>query len=338
MNKLRESTQRSTVIGKNSLLCGDLGGLSYGENTSAKQPLSSSLSASSNEFGIDRQKFNLAASLAGSKKLRAVIPLTPRKTFLSIYSSVDLVFCLTHRPVTNSILSAVSSRRSVDGDHDKDDKSLRNPHHSKASKRAYTHLRTSGTNIFLFRARTIPTAKSWIWSLFRELGGQIPRTLEISVPALGAKIRVPIPTDLPEPEDAEIGARVTEEDRAGEGYRLLKPRAVVEACIEQLGKVGEWRELGEQAKALGAKFRLAWRRDGVLDWVEEGDDAIETDYAVVGGIASRQVSTDSGCRVALSLTFPLLLRLTLIRSLNFVPPFTIRLSSAFLVTNLDQTN
>lgn len=110
------------------------------------------------------------------------------------------------------------------------------------------------------------------------------------MPALGAKIRVPIPVDLPEPEDPDIGARVTEEDRAGEGYRLLKPRAVVEACIEQLGKVGEWRELGEQAKALGANFRLAWRRDGVLDWVEEGDDAIETDYAVAGGIASRQVS------------------------------------------------
>jgi hypothetical protein len=83
---------------------------------------------------------------------------------------------------------------------------------------------------------------------------------------------------------------VTEEDRAGEGYRLLKPRAVVDACVEQLNKVTDWKELGEQAKALGATFRLAWRRDGVLDWVEEGDDAVETDYAVIGGIASRQVS------------------------------------------------
>ncbi|GAA5892676.1 Spo71p [Sporobolomyces salmoneus] len=251
-------------------------------------------------------KFNLAASLAGSKKLRAVIPLQPRKTHLSIYSSVDLVFCLTHQPLTNSILSAVSSRKSVNGD---DDKSLRNPHHSKTNKRAYTHLRTSGTNIFLFRARTIPTAKSWIWSLFRELGGQIPRTLEISCPALGAKIRVPVPVDLPEPEDAEIGARVTEEDRAGEGYRLLKARAVVDACIEQLGKVGEWKELGEQAKALGATFRLAWRRDGVLDWVEEGDDAVETDYAVIGGIASRQAHVDPVLELRPAIHYPTIVRL-----------------------------
>ncbi|GAA5883845.1 hypothetical protein JCM16303_007411 [Sporobolomyces ruberrimus] len=250
-------------------------------------------------------KLNLAATLAGSKKLRAVIPLQPRKTQLSIYSSVDLVFCLTHRPMSNSILSAVSSRKSVNGD---DDKSLRNPRHSKTSKRAYTHLRTSGTNIFLFRARTIPTAKSWIWSLFRELGGQIPRTLEISIPALGAKIRVPVPVDLPEPEDAEIGARVTEEDRAGEGYRLLKARAVVDACVGQLGKVAEWKEIGEQAQALGATFRLAWRRDGVLDWVEEGDDAVETDYAVIGGIANRQAHVDPILELRPAIHYPTIVR------------------------------
>ncbi|GAA5975175.1 hypothetical protein JCM5350_000168 [Sporobolomyces pararoseus] len=251
-------------------------------------------------------KFNLAASLAGSKKLRAVIPLQPRKTHLSIYSSVDLVFCLTHQPLTNSFLSAVSSRKSVNGD---DDKSLRNPRHSKTNKRAYTHLRTSGTNIFLFRARTIPTAKSWIWSLWRELGGQIPRTLEISVPSLGAKIRVPIPLDLPEPEDAEIGARVTEDDRAGEGYRLLKARAVVDACVEQVSKVSDWKELGEQAKALGATFRLAWRRDGVLDWVEEGDDAVETDHAVIGGIATRQAHVDPVLELRPAIHYPTIARL-----------------------------
>ncbi|GAA6058879.1 hypothetical protein JCM10212_002823 [Sporobolomyces blumeae] len=249
-------------------------------------------------------RFNIAASLAGSKKLRAVIPLQPRKTHLSIYSSVDLVFCLTHRPVSTSILSAVSSRKSTNGDEPADDKSLRSPHHSKSTKRAYTHLRTSGTNVFLFRARTTPTAKEWIWYLYRELGGQVPRSLEISVPTLGAKIRMAIPLDLPEPEDEEIGARVTEDDRAGEGYRLLKPRAVVEACVEQLGKVGEWKDLVEEAKRVGATFRLAWRRDGVLDWVEEGDDAAETDYAVIGGIATRQESIDPILELRVAVHYP----------------------------------
>ncbi|GAA6010006.1 hypothetical protein JCM11491_005826 [Sporobolomyces phaffii] len=285
---------------------------SYDEHTARKYP---SVSGNWEELAVvwrpgrielwGEYKFNLAASLAGSKKLRAVIPLQPRKTQLSIYSSVDLVFCLTHRPLANSFLSAVSSRKSVSGD---DDKTLHNPHHSKTKKRAYTHLNTSGTNIFLFRARTIPTAKSWIWSLFRELGGQIPRTLEISVPALGAKVRVPVPVDLPEPEDADIGARVTEEDREGEGYRLLKARTVVDACVEQLGKVGDWREIGEEAKALGATFRLAWRRDGVLDWVEEGDDAVETDHAVIGGIATRQGHVDPILELRPAIHYPTLVR------------------------------
>ncbi|GAA5937484.1 Spo71p [Sporobolomyces koalae] len=285
---------------------------SFDEHTSRKYP---SVSGKWEEFAVvwrpgrielwGEYTFNVAASLAGSKKLRAVIPLQPRKTQLSIYSSVDLVFCLTHRPISNSILSVVSSRKSDD---DADDKSLRNPRRSKSSKRAYTHLRTSGTNIFLFRARTTPTAKSWIWSLFRELGGQIPRVLEISVPALGAKIRIPVPEDLPEPEDKEIGARVTAEDRAGEGYRLLKPRAVVDLCIEQLGKVADWKELGEQAKASGATFRLAWRRDGVLDWVEEGDDAVETDYAVIGGIASRQAHVDPVLELRPAIHYPTTVR------------------------------
>ncbi|GAA5872147.1 hypothetical protein JCM1840_006333 [Sporobolomyces johnsonii] len=262
-------------------------------------------------------KFNIPAAFVGAKKLKSVIPLQPRKTHLSLYSSVDLIFCLTHRPVPSSLLSSVATRRSTsaaeapgtDPDGGIDEKILRSPHHSKASKRGYVHLRHAGTNIFLFRARTSSIAKKWIWLLYRELGGQVPRTLEISVPDLGAKIRIPVPRDLPEPQDGGVGALVSDEDREGEGYRLLTAGSVVDACVEQLAKVGEWRDLVEEAQRHGATFRLAWRRDGVLDWVDEGVGGLERDWGVVGGVAFRQESVDPVLELRPAVHYPTIVRM-----------------------------
>ncbi|GAA5963604.1 hypothetical protein JCM21900_000304 [Sporobolomyces salmonicolor] len=262
-------------------------------------------------------KFNIPAAIAGAKKLKSVIPLQPRKTHLSLYSSVDLIFCLTHRPVPSSLLSSVAARRTtsaaeapgIDHDGNIDEKILASPHHSKASKRGYVHLRHAGTNIFLFRARTSSIAKKWIWLLYRELGGQVPRTLEISVPDLGAKIRIPVPRDLPQPQDNGVAALVSVEDREGEGYRLLRAGSVIDACVEQLAKVGEWRGLVEEAQRHGTTFRLAWRRGGVLDWVDEGLGGLERDWGVVGGVAFRQESIDPVLELRPAVHYPTIVRL-----------------------------
>ncbi|BGP15078.1 hypothetical protein JCM10213v2_003033 [Rhodosporidiobolus nylandii] len=231
-------------------------------------------------------KFNLAASFLSRKKLKAVIPLRPKSTHLSLYSSTDLVFCLTHRPNSRSVFSRTSSSTPAAPtpeptqavavrEDDEDEKDGRRPRHAKASKRAYVHLRSSGTNIFLFRARTQSASKQWLWELHLALGGVVPRVVEVSVPGLGAKVRLPVP-------------HVEREDGDGETWAPLRPQTVVERCIEQLARVREWKEVVEDAKRQGAEFRLAWRRGSILDWIRE-DDVACRDWAVIGGgVAFRQ--------------------------------------------------
>ncbi|GAA5854689.1 hypothetical protein JCM8547_004941 [Rhodosporidiobolus lusitaniae] len=221
------------------------------------------------------------------KKLKAVIPLRPKSTHLSLYSSTDLIFCLTHRTNTHGIFSrsnggttsasalaattatgSASLRRVTTADEEKDDACRRAPH-SKASKRGYVHLRSSGTNIFLFRARTHSSAKEWMWELYLGLGGTVPRRIEVTVPGLGAKLRLPVP-------------RVPTEDGEGETWAPMYPKDVVDRCVEQLGNVREWKELVEDAKRQGADFRLAWRRGSILDWIRD-DDLGTRDWIVIGG-------------------------------------------------------
>ncbi|GAA5971750.1 hypothetical protein JCM11641_001497 [Rhodosporidiobolus odoratus] len=227
---------------------------------------------------------NLPAIVLGRKKLKAVIPLRPKSTHISLYSSTDLVFCLTHRPNSYSVFSRSSrntsarvpnSDPSMTAQDDGKDDTSRRSRRAKNSKRGYVHVRSNGTNVFLFRPRTHSTSKQWMWELHLALGGAIPRMVEISVPGLGAKVRMPVP-------------HVEREDGEGETWAPMKASEVVDRCIEQLGAVREWSELVEDSKRQGAEFRLAWRRGSILDWIRE-DDPATRDWAVFGGgIAFRQ--------------------------------------------------
>ncbi|GAA6054384.1 hypothetical protein JCM3770_002230 [Rhodotorula araucariae] len=256
-------------------------------------------------------KFNLPLAFLKRKNLKAVIPLNPKKTHLSIYSSTDLIFCLTHRPHVQSYFHSSSrtavrtgevDERTIDGDGKAEARGSKRSR-SKASKRGYVHLRTAGTNIFLFRSRTHATAKEWIWRLHRTLGGQLPRVLEVSVPGLGAKVRLPVPQGLGEGSDEEDEVETGEEDERA--YRCLQPQAVVDACVEKLANVPEWHEIVEMARRDGADMKLAWRRGDILDWVrKERKGRKKRDWAVIGGIAVRQAHTDPVLELRLASHYP----------------------------------
>ncbi|GAA5822154.1 hypothetical protein JCM11251_004875 [Rhodosporidiobolus azoricus] len=226
-------------------------------------------------------KFNVPAAFLGRKKLKAVIPLRPKTTHLSLYSAADLIFCLTHRPQSNGVFGRSShtlpiADPSAAGPADKDnDETKRRARHAKASKRGYVHLRSSGTNIFLFRARTHSAAKQWMWELYQWLGGRVPRTIEVSVPGLGAKVRLPVPQREREEGD-------------GQTWAPVRATKITQMCVEQLSAVPQWKEVVEDSKRQGAEFRLAWRRDSILDWITE--ESVETrDWAVIGGgVSCRQ--------------------------------------------------
>ncbi|KAI9058357.1 hypothetical protein FKP32DRAFT_1597444 [Trametes sanguinea] len=104
--------------------------------------------------------------LTGHKKLVYIVPLGSSSTRLSLYSFVDLTFCLTCPPAPIQ----------VDG-------------------KRHRHLfgTTRGTNIFVFKVKCRTRAMDWIWQLWRHLGGQLPPYIDIRSPALDTRIKIDVP-------------------------------------------------------------------------------------------------------------------------------------------------
>ncbi|KAJ7288432.1 Pleckstrin homology domain-containing protein [Mycena rebaudengoi] len=115
--------------------------------------------------------------LSGSKyRLAFIIPLKSTKTRFSLYSFVDLTFCITCPPTSTH-------------------------HDSKA--RAIFRRAHEGTNIFICKLKCRSRAADWMWAIWRRLGGQLPPTLEIRNPSLGTRVRI----DLPDTYSPEMFTR-----------------------------------------------------------------------------------------------------------------------------------
>ncbi|KAI0056564.1 hypothetical protein BV25DRAFT_1813850 [Artomyces pyxidatus] len=110
-------------------------------------------------------------SFVGHKHLSFIIPLKNVGTKLSLYSFVDMTFCITCPPT--SVHTGPRTRM---------------PFHRK-----------SGTNVFLFKVKCRSRAVDWIWHLWRHLGGQLPSKIEIRSPVLDTSVKI----DVPKPAEGE---------------------------------------------------------------------------------------------------------------------------------------
>ena len=201
------------------------------------------------------------------KNLAYVIPLKSSKTKLSLYSFVDLTFCITCAPTTTRLNEATSRWSFSRG--------------------------KEGTNIFIFKLKSRSRAYDWTWQLWyalhikmkhhssnrvrRHMGGRIPRTMDIHNPGLNTKVTI----SIPEPEDTEDGGL----------YYLFKPENVINLCTKFLRSVPDWKFLMEKEIKEEMSLQLAWRVDANLDWVWLDTDVVgETrDWAVLCGLAFKQV-------------------------------------------------
>ncbi|KAH9922789.1 Pleckstrin homology domain-containing protein [Epithele typhae] len=104
--------------------------------------------------------------LLGTKCLAFVVPLSSAATRLSLYSFLDLSFCLTCPPVP---LQGESSRR----------------HRIFGTSR--------GTNIFVFKLKSRTRAVDWVWQMWRAMGGQLPPSIEINITALDTRVTIDVP-------------------------------------------------------------------------------------------------------------------------------------------------
>lgn len=114
-----------------------------------------------------------------------------------------------------------------------------------------------------------------MWGIYKSLGGKGPSWLEVAVPGLGAKIRLKIPQEI-----AGVG------EEGERKFELVTSQKVVEACVGELEKVRDWKDIVRECREEGVELQLAWRRGEVLDWVRKDG---EGEWNVVGGWVMTQV-------------------------------------------------
>ncbi|KAI0260213.1 Pleckstrin homology domain-containing protein [Gloeopeniophorella convolvens] len=108
----------------------------------------------------------------GHKHLAYAVPLKDSRTGLSLFSFMDMSFCITCPPA-----------------------SLR-----AGSKKHLPFQRRTGTYIFVFKARCRSRGVDWMWRLWRDTGGKLPAFIEVRSPVLDTRMRI----DVPENADLSI--------------------------------------------------------------------------------------------------------------------------------------
>jgi hypothetical protein len=137
-----------------------------------------------------------------------------------------------------------------------------------------------GTHIFIIKLGERTRAQDWYWEIWRELGGDLPPRLDVSVPAFDTTIRIPLPED---------------EDQVGGPFhrKLLNVKAVIETSQDMMRKVVDIDELRRQRSDRGdLDLELAWKsRQGTLEWAA-WDTTVEDkkrDWALLSSIAKAAV-------------------------------------------------
>lgn len=191
--------------------------------------------------------------VTGHKHLAYVIPLRSDRTNLSLYSFVDLTFCITCQPT--------STRLAPGG-----------------ARRIFSRSR-EGTNIFLFQHKNRSRAWDWTWQLWRYLGGTLPPSIEVHNPRLNSTVTIDIPYRLQVDTD--------------ELYAMFTRDNIIQLCVQSLSTVPDWFALVEQEITQhGKRLDLCWRRDAHLDWLWLDEDVYgnERPWATLAGLAVQKVS------------------------------------------------
>ncbi|KJA24061.1 hypothetical protein HYPSUDRAFT_136823 [Hypholoma sublateritium FD-334 SS-4] len=191
--------------------------------------------------------------MSGHKHLSYVIPLLSSKTKLSLFSFVDLTFCVTCAPTTTTLIPEIS--------------------------RWSFSREKEGTNIFIFKVKSRSRAYDWIWRLWRSMGGRIPSALDVYNPRLDTKVTIDIPGI-----DAE---------NQFDSYAIFTRKNVIDICMDSLHNVPDWKYLIDEQLKKGHSLELAWRSTANLDWIWLENDVIgrPRGWHVLCGLALRQLAS-----------------------------------------------
>ncbi|KAF5382546.1 hypothetical protein D9615_002957 [Tricholomella constricta] len=201
--------------------------------------------------------------LTGHKDLAFVIPLGSSRTKLSLYSFVDLTFCLTCKPTK--------------------------PVRDSSRSRWFFNRAKEGTNIFIFKVKSRSRAYDWTWQLWRQLGGELPTSIEVRNPRMDTRVKIDIP--------------LADTDRLS---RVFSRENAIALCVNALRSVPDWNNLIEREIVEGKSLELAWRADTNLDWIWLNDDieGEERRWAVLCGLALKQSTRPAVLEIRLAEHYP----------------------------------
>lgn len=124
------------------------------------------------------------------------------------------------------------------------------------------------------RSRTL--AADWMWELWRELGGEIPEYIDVHIPVVDLRVRIPIPEEIPvgvPKKKLSAGMQVMMANASyqsgGEGYKLVNRKSIIDTVLALGHKIPQWDEVTAKLQEMGLSYELAWRDQTTLDWVRE---------------------------------------------------------------------
>ncbi|KAJ3568113.1 hypothetical protein NP233_g5925 [Leucocoprinus birnbaumii] len=183
----------------------------------------------------------------GHKHLAYIIPLKSPRTHLSLYSFVDMTFCITCRPM-RATLNSKKNRWNLSTELD-------------------------GTSAYIFKAKSRSRAYDWTWQLWRTLGGEIPKSIDIRNPRLGTKVAF----ELPALNLVDLGTAI----------KMLSRRNIIALCMKTLKPVPGWGNFVEHEHQRGRTLQLAWRSGAHVDWVwnDQNAEGEQREWSALCGLA-----------------------------------------------------
>ena len=212
------------------------------------------------------QSTSLQEWAIGHKHLAYIIPLKSPRTHLSLYSFIDMTFCITCRPMRTYLKTKLS------------------------------RTEPEGTCIYIFKTRSRSRAYDWTWNLWyvtcgisdkmvfkslyprRTLGGEIPKSIDIRNPRLGLRVVFELPClDLIDP---------------GTALKMFSRHNIIALCMKSLKPVPGWSSFVEHERQRGRTLQLAWRSGAHVDWIWNDLNAKgeHREWSALCGLAFKNVS------------------------------------------------
>ena len=108
-----------------------------------------------------------------------------------------------------------------------------------------------------------------MWDISRELGISVPEVLDVNLPDLNVRVRIPVPDEANNKAKEALGITVDDdEEQIGEGYKLMTTRNITEIVSNLLKSNPRWLSLARDTLNARIPMELAWRVGRRLEWVD----------------------------------------------------------------------